>query len=81
MLPGAGVVLLGELGKFAAVSTYRFGGISVGQGGGLGVVLRGNIGEEVALQVVRIVGYGKLGPCETRRFSLQKNGETDIVLN
>ena len=39
VLPGAGIVLLGELGKFAAVSTYGVGGVAVGAGGGLTVQL------------------------------------------
>ena len=47
---GAGLALLGELGKVAAVSTYRFASVALAaDGGALEVALRGAPGETVAL--------------------------------
>ena len=50
VLGGAGLALLGELGKVAAVSTYRFASVALAaDGGALEVALRGAPGETVAL--------------------------------
>ena len=48
-----GLALLGEEGKVAMISTYRFASITVATGGGLSVALRGASAETVALLVAR----------------------------
>lgn len=84
-LPNASVVLLGELGKFAAVSTYRFAAVTVlGDGSGaISVTLNGNVGETVALRFAALSTEGDggmVGDCGVRRFLLPRNGETTVTL-
>lgn len=79
-LPGARVILLGEAFKFAAVSTYRFGRVSVTSEGGLEIVLRGNVGETVMIRFVELDEAATLGICQARAVALKKNGETIVTL-
>ena len=44
-----GVALLGEAGKVAAVSTYRFASVAAASGGGVAISLRGAPSEVVTL--------------------------------
>jgi hypothetical protein len=48
-----GVALLGEQGKVAMISTYRFASIIQVAGSGLGLTLRGAVGENVTLLIAR----------------------------
>ena len=55
-----GIALLGEAGKVAAVSTYRFVKVEVSEGAGLRVTMRGKPAEMVSLLFARgdaNVGY------------------------
>ena len=77
---GAAVILLGEPHKYAVVSTYRFGSVTITASGGLSLVLRGNVDEMVVLRYVEVSAEGELGMCKTKAFALVCNGETEVAL-
>ena len=71
----SGVALLGELGKAAAVSTYRFTSVGV-RGGAVEVEVRGKPGEVVNLLFVvdeQQAALAKLR-CVERRLTVGANG-------
>jgi hypothetical protein len=69
--PG-GVALLGEGGKVAAVSTFRFASVAA-KGAGVEVAVRGAPGEVVALM------FARAGACEDARATVGADGTASVA--
>ena len=75
-LLGGQHALLGEAGKIAAVSTYRFASVSAAPGGGIHVVLRGKPQEKVTL-LFATRGGNSFG-CKSRQAVIGADGKATV---
>ena len=80
-LMGGEHALLGEAGKIAAVSTYRFASVKDGATGGIDVALRGKPGEKVTLLFATRVGEGGPFVCKSRQGVVGSDGTAAVTFS
>lgn len=85
----ANVILLGEVGKYTALSTYRFRSMQVTDSFGLNITVAGNVGETVQILWTLTNGTTKNtkssdvvfpGPF-VRDVTFESNGLTSVIIN